>query len=86
MKEASTAAPRPGEARVYSFLCRRRDLVVARGRMDPLWAAWWHHAEELSILPEGPARSMMRDMLGAMVLYLAVHPPDEFAACTLNLL
>jgi molecular chaperone Hsp33 len=79
------SVPAPGPVEMESFLCRRRDLVVARGCIDPLWAAWWQHAQQLQILPEQPAAMMMRDLLAAMVLYLALHPPDEFAACTLNI-
>ena len=71
-------------AKVTTFIDRRRETVVARGVFDNLFSAYLGHAKKLSILPGEGARPMMRDFLAAATLYLAVHPPDEFAAWTLN--
>lgn len=71
---------------VESLLDRRHDLALARANLRPLFTAWRRHAHDLDLLPEETACRQMEQLLAAVTLYLALHPPDEFVACTLNLL
>jgi len=71
---------------VESLLDRRHDLVLARADLRPLFTAWRRHAHALELLPPEPACRHMEHLLAAVTLYLTLHPPDEFVACTLNLL
>ncbi|RME28562.1 MAG: hypothetical protein D6806_02680, partial [Deltaproteobacteria bacterium] len=70
---------------VDSYLDRSRDIVMAKFHPGPLWEAWRRHAQELGLLPDERECKRMEQMIAAVVLYLALHPPDEFVACTLNL-
>ncbi len=74
-----------GSASVGAFLDRRRDAVIGRGRFDQLFAEYRRHADSLGILPDEQACRMMLDCLAAVTLQLALHPPDEFSAWTLNI-
>ncbi len=73
------------EAIVSGFLDREREVVIARGEFSPLFAAYRSHARKWNSMPDDQALGMMNHMLAAAALYLAIHPPDEFAAWTLNI-
>lgn len=69
---------------VHSFLDRRRDAIIARGSFAPVFSAYLEHAERWAALPPDAGLPMMAAMLAASTLDLALRPPDEFAAWTLN--
>jgi len=70
---------------IQAFVDRAKDVVIARGAMDGLFEDYRRHASEWSKLPEEPFLSMMSRALVAATLNLALLPPDEFTAWTLNI-
>ena len=76
---------RPDSTVVRCFLDPDRDASIARGRFDRLFAAYLKHARKWTALPTGEMESMMTSGLAAATLDLALRPPDEFTAWTLNI-
>ena len=73
------------KSKVQAYVDRKREAVIARGRMDALFEAYHKHAERWSMLPAEPFLSMMHRALAVASLHLALLPPDEFTAWTLNI-
>jgi molecular chaperone Hsp33 len=76
---------RQNAAVVHCFLDPDRDASIARGRFDRLFSAYLKHARKWTALPAGEMESMMTSGLAAATLDLALRPPDEFTAWTLNI-
>lgn len=76
---------RPNSTTVRCFLDPDRDASIARGGFDRLFAAYLKHARKWTALPAGEMESMMTSGLAASTLDLALRPPDEFTAWTLNI-
>lgn len=77
--------PNPGVATIQGLINRPKDAVIAYGKLGPLFAAYIEHAKKLRILPDDDTTVMMQHGMAAACLHLALHPPDEFAAWTLNI-
>jgi molecular chaperone Hsp33 len=76
---------RQNAAVVRCFLDPDRDASIARGSFDRLFAAYLKHARKWTASPAGEMESMMTSGLAAATLDLALRPPDEFIAWTLNI-
>jgi molecular chaperone Hsp33 len=76
---------RQNAAVVRCYLDPERDASIARGGFDRLFAAYLKHARKWTALPAGEMESMMTSGLAAATLDLALRPPDEFTAWTLNI-
>lgn len=79
------AEGRHNAAVVRCFLDLDRDVSIARGRFDRLFAAYRQHARKWTAPPGAEVESMMVHGLVAATLDLALRPPDEFTAWTLNI-
>jgi Hsp33 protein len=76
---------KPGVAKIQGLIHRPKDAVIAYGNLGSLFATYLEHAKKLNILPDVDATLMMRHGMAAACLHLALHPPDEFTAWTLNI-
>ena len=76
---------RQNAAVVRCFLDLDRYASIARGRFDRLFSPYLKHARKWTALPGGQVESMMLHGLAAATLDLALRPPDEFTAWTLNI-
>jgi hypothetical protein len=76
---------RQNAAVVRCYLDPERDASIARGGFERLFAAYLKHARKWTALPAGEMESMMTSGLAAATLDLALRPPDEFTAWTLNI-
>jgi len=74
-----------GAVSVRSFLDRSRDAVFARGSFEDIFDGYLTHAKGLGPLPGEVALGLMRRSLAAATLHLALLPPDQFCAWTLNI-
>ena len=70
---------------IRCFLDPEKDASIARGSFDRLFPAYLKHARKWTALPGGEMESMMTEGLAAATLDLALRPPDEFTAWTLNI-
>ncbi len=70
---------------VRCFLDLDRDVSIARGRFDRLFSAYRKHARKWIAPPGEAVETMMVNALAAATLDLALRPPDEFTAWTLNI-
>ena len=76
---------RQNAAVVRCFLDPERDASIARGSFDRLFSTYLKHARKWTAQPGGEMESMMTSGLAAATLDLALRPPDEFTAWTLNI-
>lgn len=72
-------------ANIRTFLHRKKDVVFARGNIEKLFNAYLLHAKSLGPLPEELGLEIMRKTLACATLQLALLPPDQFVAWTINL-
>jgi molecular chaperone Hsp33 len=70
---------------VRSALDREREIVLARGRFDALFAGYREQAAGQGPLPGEVGLEVMRQAQAAAGLQLALLPPDQFVAWTINL-
>ena len=77
--------PSKSSVKIHTFLHRPRDVVFARGTFEGLFNAYLLHAKTLGPLPREQALELMRKTLACASLQLALLPPDQFVAWTMNL-
>jgi molecular chaperone Hsp33 len=79
------AEGRQNAAVVSCFLDLDWDVSIARGHFDRLFSSYRKHAHKWIAPPGEDVETMMVNALAAATLDLALRPPDEFTAWTLNI-
>ena len=69
---------------IRSFFVRKRNALLVRGRMSPVYLDYYLHLMQHQLKNEDPADSMLKDLLAALTLHLCSRPQDETVAWTIN--